>query len=76
LLGQVPQVLPQLSSDPQQPLSEQFHAKFDDLQLAVSLRDAESRLLAGNRAFFSFHAITETARLGSRITDSISLSPE
>ena len=76
LLGQVPQVLPQLSSDPQQPLSEQFHAKFDDLQLAVSLRDAESRLLAGNRAFFSFHAITETAQLGSRITDSISLSPE
>jgi len=76
LLDQVPMALPQLSTDVEVPLTEQFHAKFDDLQLAISLRNEDGELLAANRAFFEFYEVNEAEQLGRRFTDSESLKPE
>ncbi|EJN37560.1 response regulator containing a CheY-like receiver domain and an HTH DNA-binding domain [Pseudomonas sp. GM84] len=76
LLDQVPMALPQLSNDVEVPLTEQFHAKFDDLQLAISLRNEDGELLAANRAFFEFYEVNEAEQLGRRFTDSESLKPE
>lgn len=76
LLDQVPQALPQLSLEAEAPLAEQFHAKFDDLQVAISLRDPEGVLLAANRAFFALNDVSETEALGRSIADSVSLRPE
>lgn len=57
-------------------LREQFHVHFDDLQQAICLRDGDSRLLAANRFFCSYHGVKEEDQLGSRIIDSVSLPPE
>lgn len=76
LLDQVPMALPQLSLDTQVPMSEQFHAKFDDLPLAISLRDEDGVLLAANRTFFEFHNVSEAEALGCRLADSVGLNPE